>query len=150
VGVGVGIGGLQRATGALSSYDPVHRPTPPVPVLVGGREGVAQATHKRTHAHKRTQTHTQTQVVNTQRDKIYAERRRAVLTDNLDALIIEYAERTADEILEANVDANGGRMHARNWSIGRRPRTFTRTHALKHTSKTQASRVKPRRSPMIQ
>ncbi|KAG1669742.1 hypothetical protein FOA52_001571 [Chlamydomonas sp. UWO 241] len=47
------------------------------------------------------------QVVNTQRDKIYAERRRAVLTDNLDALMIEYAERTADEILEANVDANG-------------------------------------------
>ncbi|KAG1679248.1 hypothetical protein FOA52_009277 [Chlamydomonas sp. UWO 241] len=45
------------------------------------------------------------QVVNTQRDKIYADRRRAVLSSGLEGLMIEYAERTMDDILEANVDA---------------------------------------------
>lgn len=40
------------------------------------------------------------QVVNTQRDKVYAERRRALLTSDLTPLIIEYAEKTADDILE--------------------------------------------------
>jgi preprotein translocase subunit SecA len=44
------------------------------------------------------------QVVNTQRDKIYAERRRALLTSDLSGLMIEYAEKTCDDILEANVD----------------------------------------------
>ncbi|GBF93465.1 translocase subunit chloroplastic [Raphidocelis subcapitata] len=44
------------------------------------------------------------QVVNTQRDKIYSERRRALLTADLGALMVEYAERTCDDILEANVD----------------------------------------------
>ena len=40
------------------------------------------------------------QVVNTQRDKIYAERRRAVLSNDLAPLMVEYAERTVDDILE--------------------------------------------------
>uniref|UniRef100_A0A7S0R9H9 Protein translocase subunit SecA n=1 Tax=Chlamydomonas leiostraca TaxID=1034604 RepID=A0A7S0R9H9_9CHLO len=44
------------------------------------------------------------QVVNTQRDKVYAERRRALLASNLEPLMLEYAEKTADDILEANVD----------------------------------------------
>jgi preprotein translocase subunit SecA len=44
------------------------------------------------------------QVVNTQRDKIYAERRRALLAPDLAPLMVEYAERTADDIVEANVD----------------------------------------------
>jgi preprotein translocase subunit SecA len=44
------------------------------------------------------------QVVNTQRDKIYNERRRALLASDLTPLMIEYAERTCDDILEANVD----------------------------------------------
>lgn len=39
-------------------------------------------------------------MVNTQRDKVYAERRRALLTSDLTPLIIEYAEKTADDILE--------------------------------------------------
>ena len=47
------------------------------------------------------------QVLNTQRDRVYAERRRALLADGaaLTALYVEYAERTVDDILEANVDA---------------------------------------------
>uniref|UniRef100_A0A383WI89 chloroplast protein-transporting ATPase n=1 Tax=Tetradesmus obliquus TaxID=3088 RepID=A0A383WI89_TETOB len=44
------------------------------------------------------------QVVNTQRDRVYAERRRALLSDSLRPAMIEYAERTCDDILEANVD----------------------------------------------
>jgi preprotein translocase subunit SecA len=44
------------------------------------------------------------QVVNTQRDRVYADRRRALLNDDLSPLMIEYAEKTCDDILEANVD----------------------------------------------
>jgi len=44
------------------------------------------------------------QVVNTQRDRFYSERRRALLSASLDPLMREYAERTVDDILEANVD----------------------------------------------
>lgn len=40
------------------------------------------------------------QVVNTQRDRVYAERRRALLSDSLRPAMIEYAERTCDDILE--------------------------------------------------
>lgn len=40
------------------------------------------------------------QVVNTQRDRVYAERRRALLTDDLSPLMVEYAEKTCDDILE--------------------------------------------------
>jgi hypothetical protein len=40
------------------------------------------------------------QVVNTQRDRVYAERRRALLSDKLAPAMIEYAERTCDDILE--------------------------------------------------
>ncbi len=45
------------------------------------------------------------QVLNTQRDRLYAERRRALLAPSLDSLFEEYAQRTVDDILEANVDA---------------------------------------------
>jgi preprotein translocase subunit SecA len=44
------------------------------------------------------------QVVNTQRDRFYGERRRALLSASLDGLMREYAEKTVDDILEANVD----------------------------------------------
>eukprot|EP00967_Tisochrysis_lutea_P015603 scaffold17582_cov23-Tisochrysis_lutea.AAC.2 len=44
--------------------------------------------------------HTASDVVNTQRDRIYAERRRAVLTADLSPFMIEYAEKTADDIVE--------------------------------------------------
>jgi len=47
------------------------------------------------------------QVVNTQRDKVYSERRRALLASDLSGLMIEYAEKTVDDIVEANIDKNG-------------------------------------------
>lgn len=46
------------------------------------------------------------QVVNTQRDKVYGERRRALLAKDLGPMMREYAEKTADDIVEANVDKN--------------------------------------------
>ena len=39
-------------------------------------------------------------MLNTQRDKVYLERRRALLSRDLSPLITEYAERTVDDILE--------------------------------------------------
>ena len=39
-------------------------------------------------------------MLNTQRDKVYLERRRALLSKDLSPLITEYAERTVDDILE--------------------------------------------------
>jgi hypothetical protein len=47
------------------------------------------------------------QVVNTQRDKIYAERRKALLAPDLVALMREYAEKTADDILEVGATGEG-------------------------------------------
>eukprot|EP00878_Enallax_costatus_P000382 GHUV01000467.1.p1 GENE.GHUV01000467.1~~GHUV01000467.1.p1 ORF type:complete len:1015 (+),score=343.35 GHUV01000467.1:196-3240(+) len=44
------------------------------------------------------------QVINTQRDRVYSERRRALLNNDLSPLMMEYAEKTCDDILEANVD----------------------------------------------
>ncbi|GLT31772.1 hypothetical protein SLA2020_064820 [Shorea laevis] len=43
------------------------------------------------------------EVLNSQRDRVYTERRRALISDNLQSLIIEYAELTMDDILEANI-----------------------------------------------
>ncbi|KAL9225051.1 hypothetical protein vseg_001020 [Gypsophila vaccaria] len=43
------------------------------------------------------------EVLNSQRDRVYVERRRALESDNLETLLIEYAELTMDDILEANV-----------------------------------------------
>ncbi|WOL15792.1 protein translocase subunit SECA1, chloroplastic [Canna indica] len=43
------------------------------------------------------------EVLNSQRDRVYAERRRALISDNLQSLIVEYAELTMDDILEANI-----------------------------------------------
>ncbi|CAK0755431.1 Protein translocase subunit SA1, chloroplastic [Coccomyxa viridis] len=44
------------------------------------------------------------QVLNTQRDKVYLDRRRALASRDLSPLLVEYAERTVDDILEANVN----------------------------------------------
>jgi preprotein translocase subunit SecA len=53
------------------------------------------------------------QVLNTQRDRLYGERRRALLAADLGPLYEEYAARTVDDILEANVDpATPGREWA--------------------------------------
>lgn len=40
------------------------------------------------------------EVLNSQRDRVYTERRRALESDSLQSLIIEYAELTMDDILE--------------------------------------------------
>ncbi|CAI5493981.1 unnamed protein product [Closterium sp. Naga37s-1] len=45
------------------------------------------------------------QVLNSQRDRVYAERRRALVAESLEGAMIEYAELTMDDILEANIDA---------------------------------------------
>ncbi len=42
-------------------------------------------------------------MINTQRDRVYAERRRALLSSTLDQQMVEYAERTCDDILEASI-----------------------------------------------
>ncbi|KAL6782036.1 SECA1 [Auxenochlorella protothecoides x Auxenochlorella symbiontica] len=44
------------------------------------------------------------QVLNTQRDRVYAERRRALLAKSLTPVMLDYARKTVDDILEANVD----------------------------------------------
>lgn len=40
------------------------------------------------------------EVLNSQRDRVYTERRRALESDDLQSLLIEYAELTMDDILE--------------------------------------------------
>lgn len=42
-------------------------------------------------------------VVNTQRDRVYAERRRALMAGDLGGVMADYAARTADDMLEANI-----------------------------------------------
>ncbi|KAL9385170.1 hypothetical protein Peur_022180 [Populus x canadensis] len=46
------------------------------------------------------------EVLNSQRDRVYSERRRALESDNLQSLILEYAELTMDDILEANIGSD--------------------------------------------
>ena len=46
------------------------------------------------------------EVINSQRDRLYTERRRALESDNLQSLIIEYAELTMDDILEVIFSKN--------------------------------------------
>jgi len=45
------------------------------------------------------------QVMNTQREKVYQLRRRALLSKDLSPQMVEFAERTIDDVLEANVDS---------------------------------------------
>ncbi|THU44118.1 hypothetical protein C4D60_Mb02t04030 [Musa balbisiana] len=54
------------------------------------------------------------EVLNSQRDRVYAERRRALISDNLQSLIIEYAELTMDDILEANISPDTPKE---NWDL---------------------------------
>lgn len=54
------------------------------------------------------------QVLNTQRDRVYADRRKALTAADLTPLMLEYAERTVDDILEANVD---GSLPPAEWSL---------------------------------
>ncbi|KAK7344334.1 hypothetical protein VNO77_13810 [Canavalia gladiata] len=46
------------------------------------------------------------EVLNSQRDRVYTERRRALQSDNLQSLLIEYAELTMDDIIEANIGSD--------------------------------------------
>lgn len=45
------------------------------------------------------------QVLNTQRDSIYAERRQALLIDDLSSILVDYAKKTVDDILEADASS---------------------------------------------
>ncbi|KAK9950409.1 hypothetical protein M0R45_005902 [Rubus argutus] len=49
------------------------------------------------------------EVLNSQRDRVYTERRRALESENLQSLIIEYAELTMDDILEANIGSDASK-----------------------------------------
>ncbi|KAK4482116.1 hypothetical protein RD792_009255 [Penstemon davidsonii] len=49
------------------------------------------------------------EVLNSQRDRVYTERRRALESDDLQSLLIEYAELTMDDILEANIGSDAPR-----------------------------------------
>ncbi|XP_050236369.1 protein translocase subunit SecA, chloroplastic [Mercurialis annua] len=46
------------------------------------------------------------EVLNSQRDRVYTERRRALKSDDLQSLIIEYAELTMEDIVEANIGSD--------------------------------------------
>ncbi|XP_011079470.1 protein translocase subunit SecA, chloroplastic isoform X1 [Sesamum indicum] len=54
------------------------------------------------------------EVLNSQRDRVYTERRRALESDDLESLLIEYAELTMDDILEANIGSDAPRE---NWDF---------------------------------
>lgn len=43
------------------------------------------------------------QVLNTQRDRVYAERRRALLAKSLTPVMLDYARKTVDDILEVGI-----------------------------------------------
>lgn len=54
------------------------------------------------------------QVLNTQRENVYSSRRTALLADDLRYKMIQLAEKTADDILEANIDL---KMPPENWKL---------------------------------
>lgn len=56
------------------------------------------------------------EVLNSQRDRVYTERRRALESDNLQSLIVEYAELTVDDILEANI---GPDVAKESWDLNK-------------------------------
>ncbi|XP_037405505.1 protein translocase subunit SECA1, chloroplastic-like isoform X2 [Triticum dicoccoides] len=56
------------------------------------------------------------EVLNSQRDRVYAERRRALASGSLESLIVEYAELTMDDILEANIGPGTPRE---SWDLGK-------------------------------
>uniref|UniRef100_A0ACD5VNF5 Uncharacterized protein n=1 Tax=Avena sativa TaxID=4498 RepID=A0ACD5VNF5_AVESA len=56
------------------------------------------------------------EVLNSQRDRVYAERRRALASRSLESLIVEYAELTMDDILEANIGPDNPRE---SWDLGK-------------------------------
>ncbi|XP_042515546.1 protein translocase subunit SecA, chloroplastic [Macadamia integrifolia] len=56
------------------------------------------------------------EVLNSQRDRVYTERRRALESDNLQSLLIEYSELTMDDILEANIGSDAPKE---NWDLGK-------------------------------
>ncbi|KAI3759985.1 hypothetical protein L1987_50373 [Smallanthus sonchifolius] len=54
------------------------------------------------------------EVLNSQRDRVYTERRRALESEDLQSLLIEYAELTMDDILEANIGSDAPKE---NWDF---------------------------------
>ncbi|KAK9067746.1 hypothetical protein SSX86_011857 [Deinandra increscens subsp. villosa] len=54
------------------------------------------------------------EVLNSQRDRVYTERRRALESEDLQSLLVEYSELTMDDILEANIGADAPKE---NWDF---------------------------------
>ncbi|KVH94564.1 Protein translocase subunit SecA [Cynara cardunculus var. scolymus] len=54
------------------------------------------------------------EVLNSQRDRVYMERRRALESEDLQSLLIEYSELTMDDILEANIGSDAPKE---NWDF---------------------------------
>ncbi|KAI7745072.1 hypothetical protein M8C21_034038, partial [Ambrosia artemisiifolia] len=54
------------------------------------------------------------EVLNSQRDRVYTERRRALESEDLQSLLIEYSELTMDDILEANIGSDAPKE---NWDF---------------------------------
>ncbi|KAL8262248.1 hypothetical protein R6Q59_026297 [Mikania micrantha] len=54
------------------------------------------------------------EVLNSQRDRVYTERRRALESEDLQPLLVEYAELTMDDILEANIGSDAPKE---NWDF---------------------------------
>ncbi|CAH1447575.1 unnamed protein product [Lactuca virosa] len=54
------------------------------------------------------------EVLNSQRDRVYTERRRALQSEDLQSLLIEYSELTMDDILEANIGSDAPKE---NWDF---------------------------------
>ncbi|KAJ9543134.1 hypothetical protein OSB04_022841 [Centaurea solstitialis] len=54
------------------------------------------------------------EVLNSQRDRVYMERRRALESEDLQSLLVEYSELTMDDILEANI---GSEAPKENWDF---------------------------------
>ncbi|KAL8224781.1 hypothetical protein R6Q57_017338 [Mikania cordata] len=54
------------------------------------------------------------EVLNSQRDRVYTERRRALESEDLQSLLVEYAELTMDDILEANIGSDAPKE---NWDF---------------------------------
>nr|XP_043636998.1 protein translocase subunit SECA1, chloroplastic [Erigeron canadensis] len=54
------------------------------------------------------------EVLNSQRDRVYTERRRALESEDLQFLLIEYSELTMDDILEANIGSDAPKE---NWDF---------------------------------
>eukprot|EP00271_Cylindrocystis_brebissonii_P010071 TRINITY_DN26172_c0_g1_i1.p1 TRINITY_DN26172_c0_g1~~TRINITY_DN26172_c0_g1_i1.p1 ORF type:complete len:1077 (+),score=261.84 TRINITY_DN26172_c0_g1_i1:110-3340(+) len=54
------------------------------------------------------------EVLNSQRDRVYAERMRALTAERLEGQVLEFASKTVDDIVEANIDAT---LPQESWNL---------------------------------